>query len=99
MQKIEWQIKDQEVKQDMASADNRWHISRNQKGHEEPKLFLTNYDLLLAPHGTGKDYVECFRTFIQNCDDFVSKVQQIKAEAEQHLEELRQAERTLGNDN
>ena len=41
MKKIEWQIKDQEIKQDIASEDNRWHISRSQKGHEEPKLFLT----------------------------------------------------------
>ena len=55
MKKIEWQIKDQEIKQDIASEDNRWHISRSQKGHDEPKLFLTNYDLLLTPHGTCKD--------------------------------------------
>lgn len=97
MQKIEWQVKDQEIKQDMASEDNRWHISRNQKGHDEPKLFLTNYDLLLAPHGTGKDYLECFLTFIQNCDEYIQKVQQVKAEAEQHLEEMQEAERTLEN--
>ena len=50
-------------------------------------------------HGTGKDYQECFQTFIQNCDEFVNKIQQIKAEAKAHLEELQNAERALENDN
>ena len=93
--KINWKVQTQEINQDITSEDNRWHISRKQKGHDDPTLFLTNYDLLLVPHGTGKD----FQTFIQNCDEFVNKVQQIKAEAQQHLDELQKAERALKNDN
>ena len=97
--KINWKVQNQEINQDITSEDNRWHISRKQKGHYDPTLFLTNYDLLLTPHGTGKDYQECFQTFIQNCDEFVNKIQQIKAEAKAHLEELQKAERALENDN
>ena len=53
--KINWKVQNQEINQDITSEDNRWHISRKQKGHDDPTLFLTNYDLLLTPHGTGKD--------------------------------------------
>ena len=97
--KINWKVQTQEINQDITSEDNRWHISRKQKGHDDPTLFLTNYDLLLSPHGTGKDYLECFQSFIQNCDESICKIQQIKAEAKAHLEELQKAERALENDN
>ena len=46
MTKINWNITDQELKQELVSSDNRWHISKTQKGEEESKFFLTNYDLL-----------------------------------------------------
>ena len=49
MTKINWNITDQELKQELVSSDNRWHISKTQKGEEESKFFLTNYDLLLLP--------------------------------------------------
>ena len=94
MKKIEWQIKDQEIKQDIASEDNRWHISRSQKGHDEPKLFLTNYDLLLTPHGTGKDYLECF----QNCDQYVEQILRAKEEAKQHILVLENATEKIENE-
>ena len=98
MKKIEWQIKDQEIKQDIASEDNRWHISRSQKGHEEQKLFLTNYDLLLTPHGTGKDYLECFQNFIENCDQYVEHILKAKEEAKQHILVLENATEKIENE-
>ena len=98
MKKIEWQIKDQEIKQDITSEDNRWHISRSQKGHEEPKLFLTNYNLLLTPHGTGKDYLECFQDFIKNCDQYVEQIMKAKEEAKQHIQALENATEKIENE-
>ena len=68
MPKINWNITDQELKQEMVSSDNRWHISKSQKGDAECKFFLTNYDLLLTPYGSGPDYKVCFETFIKDCD-------------------------------
>ena len=35
MPKINWNITDQELKQELVSSDNRWHISKTQKGEEE----------------------------------------------------------------
>ena len=48
---IEWKVTEQESQQEMVSGDGRWHITKNQKGNQEPSFFLTNYDLLLSPHG------------------------------------------------
>ena len=59
---IEWKITEQTVAQKLTSSDNRWHISRKQTGKEPSKFFLANCDLLLSPHGTGKDYKECFES-------------------------------------
>ena len=85
MTKINWSITDQELKQEMVSSDNRWHISKTQKGEEESKFFLTNYDLLLTPHGSGPDYKACFETFIEDCDHFVAKIRSIQQEAREHM--------------
>ena len=52
---------------------------------------LTNYDLLLSPHGTGKDYRECFESFIADCDDYIRKVTAIRDEARMHMEKLLKA--------
>lgn len=77
MTKINWNITDQELKQELVSSDNRWHISKTQKSEEESKFFLTNYDLLLTPHGSGPDYKVCFETFIENCDQYIEKIKKI----------------------
>ena len=69
MTEIEWKIPEQMLSQELVSTDNRWHISKTQSGHSDAEFFLTNYDLLLSPHGTGKDYWECFESFIADCDD------------------------------
>ena len=52
---IEWKITEQTVAQKLTSSDNRWHISKTQSGDTDAEFFLTNCDLLLSPHGTGKD--------------------------------------------
>ena len=88
MSEIEWQITEQNLSQELVSKDNRWHISRTQKGKSEPEFFLSQWDLLLTPHGSGADYRACFETFITDCDSYIDKVKDIRDEAESHLTEL-----------
>ena len=95
MSKINWNITDQELKQELVSSDNRWHISKTQKGEEESKFFLTNYDLLLTPHGSGPDYKVCFETFIENCDRYIEKIKKIQQEAREHMTVLLEAAKEL----
>ena len=95
MTKINWNITDQELKQELVSSDNRWHISKTQKGEEESKFFLTNYDLLLTPHGSGPDYKVCFKTFIENCDRYIEKIKKIQQEAREHMTVLLEAAKEL----
>ena len=92
MSEIEWKMTEQNVTQELTSADNRWHISKRQEGTKEPGFFMTNYDLLLTPHGTGKDYRECFTTFIQNCDEYLKLTAKVRDEAKEHLNALLKAE-------
>ena len=98
MKNILWNMTDQELKQEMVSSDNRWHISRTQKGKEESKFFLTNYDLLLTPHGSGPDYKVCFETFIDDCDRFVEKIRSIQQEAREHLTIMIETAKELTNE-
>ena len=95
MTKINWNITEQELKQELVSSDNRWHISKTQKGEEESKFFLTNYDLLLTPHGSGPDYKVCFETFIENCDRYIEKIKKIQQEAREHMTVLLEAAKEL----
>ena len=88
MSKIEWKITEQNLSQELVSTDNRWHISRTQKGKSEPEFFLSQWDLLLTPHGSGADYRACFETFITDCDEFMKKVAAIQSEAREHLQTL-----------
>ena len=88
---LEWRVTEQHLKQELVSADERWHISRSQKGKTPSQFFLSNYDLLLTPHGIGTNYVQCFETFISNCDDFMEKLAGIREEAQEHLEWLKTA--------
>ena len=98
MKNISWKMTDQELKQEMVSSDNRWHISKTQKGEEESKFFLTNYDLLLTPHGSGSDYKVCFETFIENCDQFIEKIKKIQQEAHEHLSVMLETAKELTNE-
>ena len=85
---IEWKITEQESQQEMVSADGRWHISKNQKGEQPPQFYLTNYDLLLSPHGSGTDYKQCFESFIADCDACIARMQDIRDQARTHMEEM-----------
>ena len=98
MKNILWNMTDQELKQELVSDDNRWHISKTQKGEEESKFFLTNYDLLLTPHGSGPDYKVCFETFIENCDRYIEKIKKIQQEAREHMTVLLEAAKELTNE-
>ena len=98
MKNISWKMTDQELKQEMVSSDNRWHISKTQKGEEKSKFFLTNYDLLLTPHGSGPDYKVCFETFIENCDQYIEKIKKIQQEAREHMTVLLEAAKELTNE-
>ena len=98
MKNISWKMTDQELKQELVSSDNRWHISKTQKGEEESKFFLTNYDLLLTPHGSGPDYKACFETFIEDCDQFIEKIKNIQQEAREHLSVMLETAKELTNE-
>ncbi len=97
MKKIEWKLTEQNLSQEMVSTDNRWHISKTQSGHADPTFFLSNYDLLLTPHGTGSDYRDCFEKFIADCDTYINKVKAARDEAVSHLTELVAAAESLEN--
>ena len=99
MCEIEWKITEQNLSQELVSKDNRWHISRTQKGKSEPEFFLSQWDLLLTPHGSGADYRACFETFITDCDEFMKKVAAIQSEAREHLQLLLQTEEKLLHEN
>ncbi len=94
---IEWKITEQESQQEMVSADGRWHITKNHKGEQLPSFYLSNYDLLVSPHGYGTDYKQCFETFITDCDAFIEKVKAIRDQARTHMEEMLKAVKELEN--
>ena len=96
---LKWNIEDQEVTQKMVSSDKRWHISKRHNSKAAGDFFLSNFDILLTPHGTGSDYKECFESFIANCDKYVAKLAEIKEEAKQHLEELKTFDKELKDAN
>lgn len=98
MNRIEWKMTEQNLLQELVSADSRWHISKTQKGTEKPTFFMSNYDLLLTPHGTGADYRECFETFIADCDAFIEKVKSVRDEAKAHLQSLLETGKTLARE-
>ena len=88
MERIEWKITEQESQQEMVSADGRWHVTKNQKGNQEPSFYLSNYDLLLSPHGSGTDYKQCFESFIADCDAFIEKIKEVREQARMHMDEM-----------
>ena len=94
---IEWKITEQESQQEMVSADGRWHISKSQKGEQPPSFYLSNYDLLVSPHGSGTDYKQCFESFIADCDACIARMQDIRNQARTHMEEMLAAVKELEN--
>ena len=90
MAEIQWNVTEQNISQKLVSIDNRWHISKKQEGTKKTRFFMT--DLLLTPSGAGKNYRECFETFIRNCDEFAKLLEQVRNEAEEHLKTLPETE-------
>ena len=84
MGKIKWNTTELEIKQEMVSSDNRWHISKMQRG-EDAKFHLVNYELLLTPSGSGENPDVCLETFIKSCDEYIEKVRKIQQEAKEIL--------------
>lgn len=85
MKKIKWNISKQEVKQELVSRDNRWHISKQQSGEDEIDFLLTNYDLLISPIGKGTNYKTCFESFIENCEKHIEKIKKMQQEARDYI--------------
>lgn len=94
MDNINWKVTAQEVKQEMVSADNRWHITMNQKGKEKSNFFMSNYDLLLTPNGSASDFRDCFASFIENCDIYIEKVRRIQQEAKEIMDAMNESKGT-----
>lgn len=88
MKKINWYAEKYESKRRLASSDQRWHISETQKDNGEINLFLSNYDLLLTPHGVGTNHQECFEYFIDECERYIERLRNVQQEAKEHLESL-----------
>lgn len=99
MTDIEWKVTEQNVTQELVSKDNRWHIRKKQEGDEPPEFFLSNYDLLLTPHGSGGNYRECFEAFIADCDAYVNKVRKIRGEAQDNLQKMINSENGVIHEN
>jgi len=98
--RIEWRVTEQSVKQELVSVDKRWRISRTRKGNGPSEFYLSNFDMLLTPHGTGVDYKECFESFIADCDAFTERIKAVKAAAQEHLRALQMAgEERVRNEN
>lgn len=88
--KINWTVKEKTTKQEMVSSDNRWHISQMPDDCVVGKFYLSNYDLLLSPYGSGSDYKTCFESFIDRCDANIENIRRIQREAIEYLEQLKQ---------
>lgn len=96
MKKINWSITKFESKRELVSSDYRWHVSESQKSDGTRELFLTNYDLLLAPNGSGSNHKECFETFIESCERYIERVRNIQQEVKEHMEAMLEATKEQG---
>lgn len=83
---IEWKNPEAEQQVSIQSKDDVWRMLSSNYHTENPDFFLTNSDLLLTPHGTGRDYREAFESFIACCDTYVDKVRHARLLAKQHLD-------------
>lgn len=86
---IQWKSSGCEISEEIVSEDNRWCVSREQTNSDNPKMHLSNYELLLPPCGSGKSIEECFEKFIANCDRYTELLAKIKAVAMIQLDTLR----------
>ena len=82
---ISWKIDKSEPIRKLVSDDERWHATLDRPATEEPTIFLINYDLLLAPSGTGASLTECFERFVESCDAYAEKLARVRAMAVREL--------------
>ena len=88
MSKITWKIEKEEHQTQQVSADGRWHLSYSQQTGMNPKMFLLNMDLLSTPSALAENEMECYRKFIEECDEYSQRMAKIRAEAVEHLQQL-----------
>ena len=87
MNKIKWELTEQMQRNVMTSEDKRWHWAKEEQLNVEPRMFLSNYDLLLSPSSTGKDVRECFENFIESCDQAIERIRKAQQEAREYISE------------
>lgn len=87
MNKIKWELTEQMQRNVMTSEDKRWHWTKEEQLGVEPRMFLSNYDLLLSPSGTGKDVRECFENFIESCNQAIERIRKAQQEAREYISE------------
>lgn len=88
MKKINWTVTKSESKRELVSSDNRWHVSETQKPDGAIRLFLTNYDLVIPPSGSGSNYKECFESFLKNSERYIERIRNIQQEIKENMEAM-----------
>lgn len=88
MNNIKWKENEQTITQEMTSLDNRWSISQNQGLNDSCLITLFNHELITPPTGIGDDYKGCFKSFIDNCDEYMRKLIIARTEAASHLADM-----------
>ena len=87
-EKITWAHPEEpQTVQELVSVDKRWHISKTET-NGNVNFFLSNWDILVTPHGTGTNISECFETFVADCNAYIEKVKKIRDEAMEYLNEM-----------
>ena len=85
---IEWKTEKSESTLEQVSPDGRWHMSRRTDAEGKTQCYLTNYDLLCGPGTLGESQAECWRRFVENCDEFAKRLAKVRAEASAIADEL-----------
>lgn len=84
---IQWKTEKSESTQEQVSPDGRWHISGT-TADGVTRLYLTNYDLLCSPSAFGEAEAECWRRFVESCDQFAERLAKVREEAAAVAEEM-----------
>ena len=70
------------VKTELVSGE--WHIILDEKG-----FYISNFDILLPPVGVGATEKEAFEVMLENIAEYEQKLNRIRAEIQEHLNELK----------
>ena len=85
---ITWKIEKEEHQTQQVSEDGRWSLNFSHRTGSDPQMFLLNRDLLACPSGMADNEIECYRKFIESCDQYSAQLQKIRSEAESHLQTM-----------